>query len=533
VRPEYDGRVAATSELNVRAELRSLDPATLELVGTVPLTAPEEMAGIVAAAAGAQAAWARSGPAERRALLRRLRVLLLERMDEIARTVTRETGKPLLESYSAEVLVAADTLRWLERNAERVLRDERVRMPLYVPYKRGRVVNEPLGVVAVIAPWNFPFAIPFTQTVAALAAGNAVVLKPSELAPVSGALIEELVAAAGAPAGLVRVVQGDGEVGAALVSAPGVARVFFTGSAAVGRRVARAAAELLRPVTLELGGKDAMLVLDDADLERSVEGALWSSFTNCGQICSGVERLYVAAPLYEPFVERLASRARSLRIGRGDDAATELGPLISESARERVEALVADALDHGAEAVCGARRPEVGLPGWFYEPTVLVGGVRGRRVALEEIFGPVVTVEAFDDDDEAVRLANGTPFGLGASVWSRDPARARSVAARLEAGSVWTNDSAYSYALGAAPWGGVKSSGFGRSHGRRGLLDCTQARYADEDRGRLRAAWWYPYDEQGVEGFAALARTFYGGGAAAAWHGRRGLAALARRALGR
>jgi succinate-semialdehyde dehydrogenase/glutarate-semialdehyde dehydrogenase len=525
--------VAATSELTVRAELRSIDPATLELVGTVPVTPVEDVPAVVAEAAAAQAVWARSGFAERRAFLRRLRGLLLERMDEIARTVTRETGKPLLEAYGADVLVAADTLRWLERHCGRVLRDERVGMPLYLRYKRGRVVHEPLGVVAVISPWNLPFAIPFTQAAAALAAGNAVVVKPSELAPLSGALVEELVGAAGAPAGLVRVVQGDGDVGAALDSEPGVAKVFFTGSAPVGRRVASSAAELLRPVVLELGGKDAMLVLEDADLARSVEGALWGSFSNCGQICAGVERLYVAAPLYEPFVARLAERAQALRIGRGDDPDTDLGPLISEEARARVEGLVADAVEHGAEAVSGARRPDVGLPGWFYEPTVLVGGGRGRPIAREEVFGPVVTVEPFANDDEAVRLANGTSFGLGASVWSRDPARARAVASRLDAGSVWTNDSAYSYALGGAPWGGVKGSGFGRSHGRLGLLDCTQTRFVDEDRGRLRAGWWYPYDEAGVAGLRAVAHTFYGGGAAAAWRGRRGLAALTRRALNR
>ena len=525
--------MAATSELTVRAELRSIDPATLELVGTVPVTPVEELPAVVAEAAATQAVWARSSFAERRAFLRRLRALLLERMDEIASTVTRETGKPLLEAYGADVLVAADTLRWLERNAGRVLRDERVRMPLYLSYKRGRVVHDPLGVVAVISPWNLPFAIPFTQAAAALAAGNAVVVKPSELAPLSGALVEELVAAAGAPPGLVRVVQGDGEVGAALVSAPGVAKVFFTGSAAAGRHVASAAAELLRPVALELGGKDAMVVLGDADLDRSVEGALWGSFTNCGQICSGVERLYVAAPLYEHFVERLAERARGLRIGRGDDVDTDLGPLISEEARAKVEGLVADAVEHGAEALCGARRPDVGLPGWFYEPTVLAGGTRGRRLERDEVFGPVVAVEPFADDDEAVRLANDTPFGLGASVWSRDPARARAIASRLDAGSVWTNDSAYSYALGGAPWGGVKSSGFGRSHGRLGLLELTQARFVDADRGRLRAGWWYPYDEGGVEGLRAVAHTFYGGGAAAPWRGRRGLAALTRRALDR
>jgi succinate-semialdehyde dehydrogenase/glutarate-semialdehyde dehydrogenase len=525
--------VATAPELTLRAELRSVNPATLELVGTVPVTPVDEVAASVEEAASAQAFWGRTSYEERRAVLRRLRALLLERMDEVASLATQETGKPLVEAYTAEVLVAADSVAWVERNLERVLRGERVPLPVFARYKRARTDHAPLGAVAVITPWNFPFAVPLTQTVAAVAAGNAVVLKPSELTPLSGALAAALVREAGAPEGLVRVVHGDGDVGAALVSAPRIAKVFFTGSVDVGRRVALAAAEQLRPVVLELGGKDAMVVLDDADLERTVEGALWGSFSNCGQVCSGVERLYVARSLYEPFVARLAQRAGELRIGRGDDPDTELGPLISETARSRVEGLVADALEHGGEAVTGAGRPDVGLPGWFYEPTVLVDVPAERRIEREEIFGPVVTVEAFDGDDEAVALANSGPFGLGASVWSRDRARARSVAARLEAGSVWMNDSAYSYGLGSAPWGGVKGSGFGRSHGRQGLLECVQVRFSDSDGGRLRAGWWYPYDRDGIESFRALMRTFYGGGARAAWRGRRELGRLARRSLRR
>lgn len=520
--------MATASELRVDAELRSVNPATLEVVGRVPVTPPEEVEGVVEAAA----AW-RAGFDERRRVLRRLRRLLVERMDEVALTVTRETGKPLLESYAAEVLVSAESLAWLERSLERVLRGERVPLPAYARYKRARVAYRPWGTLAVVAPWNFPVAIPLTQTAAAVAAGNAVVLKPSELSPLCGELVASLLREAGVPERALQVVQGGGAVGAALVAAQGVAKVFFTGSADVGREVALAAAARLRPVVLELGGKDPLVVLDDADLERAVEGALWGSFSHCGQICAGVERILVARPLLEPFTARLAERARGLRVGRADDPDVELGPLVSEPARARVEALVADALEHGAEAVCGARRPDVGLPGWFYEPTVLARVPPGRPIAAEEVFGPVVTVEAFDGDEEAVALANAGPYALGASVWSRSPVRARAVAARLEAGSVWTNDSAYSYGIGGAPWGGVKDSGFGRSHGRAGLLECVVPRFEDADRGRLRAAWWYPYDEGGVDAFRGLLRTVHGGGAVAAVRARRDLVRLARRALGR
>src|SRR5919205_26873 len=295
--------------------------------------------------------------------------------------------------------------------------------------------------VASVSPWNFPFAIPFTQAVAAVAAGNAVVVKPSELTPLSGGWVARAFAEAGAPEGLVQTVQGSGdEVGEALVRAPGIAKVFFTGSSEVGRRIGVACAELLRPVTLELGGKDPMLVLEDADLGRAVEGALWGAFSNCGQVCAGVERIYVPRERYEEFVRALTGRAGELRLGRGDDPATELGPLVSEAQRARVEDLVAEARERGAEAVCGGRRPDLGLPGWFYEPTILAGGGGSPRLEREEVFGPVVTVAPFADEDEAVALANSTPFGLGASVWTRDPERARRVAARLQAGSGWAED---------------------------------------------------------------------------------------------
>jgi acyl-CoA reductase-like NAD-dependent aldehyde dehydrogenase len=288
-------------------------------------------------------------------------------------------------------------------------------------------------------------------------------------------------------------------------------------------------------VTLELGGKDPMLVFDDADLDRAVDGGVWGSFLNCGQTCSGIERIYVHRALYEPFVEELVRRTRALRIGRGDESGVDLGPLISEEQRTRVEELVADALSRGAVARTGARKPETRLPGWFYEPTVLVDVPAEARLHSDEIFGPVVVVAPFADEDEAVRLGNDSRFGLGASVWTRDPARARRVSARLEAGSVWTNDFIYSYATCQASWGGRKESGFGRTHSKHALYEMSNVKYVDADRGRVGVPWWYPYDDRLTDGFRGALGLFYRQGVrakvATAWRYRRGLVELGRRYL--
>jgi acyl-CoA reductase-like NAD-dependent aldehyde dehydrogenase len=504
-------------------ELRVVNPASLEVVATVPTADTAAVQGRVAAARDAQARWGEASLAERQALLRRLSARVLEAADEIADTVVAETAKPRVEVFTTELFSALDSLTWLARQAPRLLAPERVRYPQpHLLHKRARLHYEPLGVVGVIAPWNFPFAIPFTQAAFAVAAGNAVVLKPSELTPLSGGLVERLFAEAGAPAGLVGVVQGGGDTGRALVESAGLAKLLFTGSAATGRLVAAAAGARLVPVTLELGGKDPMLVLDDADLARTVAGALWASFLNCGQVCSSAEHIYVEGPLFEPFVEELARRARELRL---ED---ELGPLISEEQRERVAGLVDDARERGARVLTGGQAPE--RRGWFYEPTVLADVDGGARIRKEETFGPVVIVDRIGNEEDGIAAANGTVFGLGASVWTRDAERAARVARRLRAGTVWHNDHAYSYATAQASWGGRGESGFGRTHSQHGLYDLTAVKFVDRDAGRLGVPWWFPYDAGGAETFASVLSVLYGPHRVrTAWRERRALLRLARR----
>jgi succinate-semialdehyde dehydrogenase/glutarate-semialdehyde dehydrogenase len=521
----------------LRRELVSVDPATLEPVGRVAVTPPEELAEVVAEARMAQEAFAREPLEARSALLEAVGHALVEDAEAITRTIVSESGKPIAEAYAHELVVGADTCRWLAANLGRVLREERLGFPqLVLRHKRGWMRYEPLGVVGIVTPWNFPLAIPLRGVAAAVAAGNAAVLKPSELTPLTGAWVEELFRRAGAPAGLVRVVQGPGETtGDALVRHRGVAGVLFTGSVEVGRVVAQAAAERLCPAVLELGGKDAMLVLDDADLDRAVQGALWGTFTNCGQACAGIERIAVPPGLHDTFVERLAGAAGALHVGHGESPEVELGPLVSEPQRSRFESLLADAVEHGATVAAGGRRPAVGLPGWFYEPTVLLGEPRAARLRSEELFGPGAVVVEIDNDDEMVRWANTSPFGLGASVWTRDAQRARAIAARLETGSVWVNDHAYTFGAAQAPWGGRRASGLGRTGSRHGLYAVSNIKLVDMDRGRLTPGWWFPYGDAAVDGLRGLLGALYAEGVGArvravATH-RRGLAHLARKVL--
>ena len=468
--------------------LVSTNPSTHEPVGSVRRTHPGEVPQLVAVARSAQERWRALELDARGKVMRAAARVIRTHADGIADSIVAETAKPRTEAIANELYTAVDHALWLAKEAPGVLADERVRFSqLHLKTKKAWHVYEPLGVVAAITPWNIPFGIPFVQTATAVAAGNGVLLKPSELTPLTAEWIPQVLEEAGAPAGLVQIVHGEADAGEALVLEPGIAKIFFTGSVSTGRRVAAAAAARGCPVVLELGGKDPMLVFADADLERAVDGALFASFLNAGQACVSTERIYVERDVYEDFVERLDTRARGLKLG------DEVGPLISERQRDAVERLTA--------------APRAERDGWFVEPTV----VRGALPDVE-IFGPVVTVEPFDGEDDAVRRANDTEFGLAASVWSRDLAKADRVARRIEAGMVWVNDFGYSFGIGQSAWGGVKSSGYGRTSSKHGLYECVHVKYLDSDRGRLRPAWWFPYDARTEHSLRVALDVLYGEG---------------------
>jgi len=474
-------------------KVSSVNPATGEVLRELECAGESEVQAAVTRARAAQPAWAEIGVCGRVAALREFQRRLLDKKSEIAEAITREAGKPVAEALTTEVLVVLDAARFLIENAFSLLRDGRLpHGNLATKLKRGRLVREPYGVVGIISPWNYPFSIPATETLAALVAGNAVVLKPSEFTSLVALELRSLLHAAGVPREAFQVVVGDGATGAALVHSQ-IDKLVFTGSIATGKRIAMAAAERLLPVVLELGGKDPMLVLDDADVDVASSAAVWGAFVNAGQTCLSVERCYVHRSQYEEFLSACVKKTNRLRVGNGLDRETDVGPMIHQRQLQMVEAHVDDAVARGARVLAGGSRlPQLGKN--FYKPTVLADVTHEMRIMREETFGPVLPVAAFDSDDEAVRLANDSDFGLAASVWTRSRERGERLARRIQAGTVMVNDVISCFGISEAPHGGVKSSGVGRAHGRFGLEEMVRTKYLDVDLAPgMKKVWWYGY----------------------------------------
>ncbi len=473
----------------------SFDPATFEPLGDVKIATREDVEAALARARAAQPAWAALGFAERGAVLRRVNEIILDRADEIADLISRENGKTLSSAMAAEISATADLIAYYARNAERLLAREPIPLRYWTLLRRRSYLHfPPLGVVGIISPWNFPFVIPMGTAVMALVAGNAVVLKPSELTPLVGLKIGEIFREAGLPDGLCEIVTGDGSTGQALCEAA-IDKLFFTGSTRTGRRVAEACAKRLTPVSLELGGNGPMVVLRDADLETAAAGAVWGSFFNSGQVCAAVQRIYVDRAIYDAFVARLVEEARRVRTGPPRGSEVECGAITAEFQLRTIEELVEDAKARGAQVLCGGRRVETpDGRGWFYAPTLLAGVDHTFRIMREEVFGPVACIMPFETEEEAVRLANDSSYGLMASVWTKDIARGERLARRIESGTVCVNDHATTYGMPETPWGGVKQSGFGRTHGGRlGLLEFVQWRHVHVNAlPGVRLPWWFP-----------------------------------------
>ncbi|MBI3071156.1 MAG: aldehyde dehydrogenase family protein [Deltaproteobacteria bacterium] len=445
----------------------------------------QEVAARVREAREAEREWARRAASERAGVMRGVRAAFLDAAEAIVDATARETGKPRAEAWLGDFIPNVDLFGYWIKEAPRLQRPERVWLnPINFPRKRATIELVPRGVVALITPWNYPVSIPLRTIVPALLAGNAVVWKPSEVAPEVAGLVADTFEKGGLPRGLLTTVMGEGDVGDAVVRAE-VDHVVFTGGLATGRLVVRAAAERMTSCSLELGGKDAAIVLDDANLDRAIPGVAWGAFTNAGQNCAGIERVFVTREVSKKFIDGLVAYTATLKSG------SDVGALTTDRQFEIVKAHVADAVERGGKVRVG------GKPGRGkreFEPTVLTDVARDAKVFTDETFGPVVPVEVVETADEAVRRANEAGYGLTASLWTADEAGAVKRARVLECGVVSVNNHAFTGAVPSLPWTGVKGSGHGITNSKYAFFELTRPKTLLVDRlGAAREPWWFPY----------------------------------------
>jgi acyl-CoA reductase-like NAD-dependent aldehyde dehydrogenase len=502
-----DGAGAAAGDIAVE------NPATGEVIAHVPDLGPEQVAELARAARAAQPPWEALGFEGRGRVLRRAQKWVVDNVDRVIETIVSETGKTYEDALIAEVMYGANALGFWAKHAPSYLADERIRSSS--PLLRGKKMvlrYRPIGLVGVIGPWNYPLTNSFGDCVPALAAGNAVILKPSEITPLTSLLLAGALRECGVPDGVFAVATGRGGTGAALVDE--VDMIMFTGSASTGRAVMARAADTLTPASLELGGKDPMIVLADADLERAANHAVYYAMLNTGQTCISVERVYVEAPVHDEFVAKVTEKARALRNERpGGPGSSDVGAMTFPPQVEIVERHVHDAREKGARVVVGGARGHDGQGGHWYEPTVIVGVDHTMECMREETFGPTLPIMKVADAEEAIRLANDSPYGLGASVFSKDAARGEAVARRIDAGAVCVNDSNVNYTALELPMGGVKASGLGSRHGAGGIRKYTKQQALLISRLHPRKdIHMYPYTAKMTSVLGKLVRLLYGRG---------------------
>ena len=500
-----------STALNDTATLPSPDapPASASTASVSVSATEDQVRAAVERARKAQVAWGALSVRERARHMRRLRGTLIRRMDEVIDVIRGETGKPAIEALGHEVLIVAGLIKAYEKRAPKVLRPKRVGIGIMVS-KSATKVYQPYGVVGVISPWNFPFSMPGIPAVSALFAGNGVVIKPSEVTPRSGALLADLWRqAVPEHADLVQIAEGAGEAGAALVRS-GVDKIAFIGSPHTGRRVLAGAAEVLKPVVMELGANDVAIVCEDADLPRAAAGVVWGAMANAGQVCMSTERALVPERIYDRFAALVEAEMRALRASSaGGDY--DVGRLIFRPQQAIIQGVVDDAVAKGARVALGGRTLSDDGPAPVYAPTLIVDATPEMALNERETFGPVLPLVRVKDEEEAVRLAGSGRFGLNASVWTRSRRRGREIAGRLQAGMVMVNDVLTNFAIPELPYGGVKESGFGRMMGDEGLLEFSVVKAVAETRVALkRELFWYPYRDGQLNLLRRIAKAAFG-----------------------
>jgi len=474
--------------------ITSANPATLETVGQVIVTPPESVAAVVAEVRQAQTDWAARPLKTRTKLLRQAQQIMLGQADALAALICAETGRPRVEALSLEVQSGLDLMGYYAAHAHRFLADHRV--PLHHPFfwrRESRRIYQPLGVLGIITPWNWPLLIPLGGIVPALLSGNGVVFKPSELTPLVAERIRSIFIEAGLPEALLQTVHGHADTGTALVQSP-VDKIFFTGSTQVGHAIYTQAAADLKKCVLEMGGSDPAIVCADADLNTAAAGIAWGAFTNAGQNCNSIERLFVHKDVSNALIDKLLDNVRHLRLGNGMAADTDIGPLASQAQLNKIRDNVSKEIRNGSCLLCGGEGLQ-DKKGYFFQPTVILRDKSRYSEKDDELFGPVLWVTEVETDDEAVALANRSAFGLASSVWTGDRKRGRAIARRLEAGTCMINDSIVSFGLTEAGWTGLKNSGIGWVHGEKGLDEMVNIKYINRDTQPHRQNfWWFPYN---------------------------------------
>ena len=443
----------------------------------------------------------------------KLKHYILENRDKLARQIVAETGKCQMDAMLMEVFAAIDIIGFYQKNAVRILADKKVKTPLMLAGKKSRVFYEPMGPVLIISPWNYPFHLSFVPSVCALVAGNPVILKPSRFTPLRG-LIEEMVEKSGFLPGAFQVVYASRKTAGRLIEKR-PAKIHFTGSVGAGKKIMAQAAQHLIPVELELGGKDPMIVFEDVNMERTVNGALWGGMANCGQTCTSVERIFVHESVYDEFTASLQAKTQKLRTLEKDKAPDDelelgVGCMTAEFQIEEIEGQIAEARERGARFLTGGAR-EAGSH--VFPPTIVADVDNTMQIQCEESFGPVITVSKFREEQEAIGMANDSPYGLSASVWSKDLVRAERVARAIVTGNVSINNVCATQGNPALPFGGVKDSGFGRYRGEWGLHAFSNVKsiLIDKQSSRLET-YWYPYSKEKYGLMSKVIETVFNGG---------------------
>jgi acyl-CoA reductase-like NAD-dependent aldehyde dehydrogenase len=482
-------------------KITSINPANLEVLGEAEIFDFESVKNKVELSKKAFKEWSKLTLKDRAAYLLQLRDIIVNKLDDLALLITNENGKPLAESITAELLPIIDMISTYTSNTNLVPTKEDISLGKWAFLnKKSYVKYEPLGVIGIISPWNYPFSIPVGQIIAALLCGNTVVLKPSEHTSLIGLEIEKLFKEAGFPENVVSVITGYGETGANLIDAK-VSKIVFTGSVATGKKIMAHAATSLTPVILELGGKDPMIVLKDANIDVASSGAVWGAFTNAGQVCASIERVYVHKSIADEFTYEVLKKTKKLTQGIGTNKSNECGPMISLAQMEIVKDQLQNAVKKGGKILIGGERNE-SLEGFFFNPTVITSVDNSFQIIQEETFGPVLPIITYETEEEVIALANDSKYALTASIWTSDIKKAQKMANQIEAGTVSINDCVSSFALCQTPWGGPKESGIGRTHGKFGFFEFLEPKHVHIDNNiNMKRFWWYGYDENRFDMF--------------------------------